>query len=158
HLPDQCVHVRKLQFFANETDESHIESLAVQIALEVEQEDFQERRAIVESRAAAEARDTFEALSSVADPHRIDAVLEPAIAVEPRVGGVLAEPAAALLAVDRLAGHEPRAAEHGGGVLDLALRERRADGAGGHRPLVDVDMRLHVDLDAEPGPFRHQKA
>ena len=42
--------------------------------------------------------------------------------------------------------------------VDLPLRERHADGAGGDRPLLDVDMRLHVDLDAEPRRLVDQKA
>jgi len=60
--------------------------------------------------------------------------------------------------MDHLAGDEPRAAEHRGGVLDLALRERHAYRAGGHRPFLDVDVGLHIDLDAEPGCFTDQEA
>ena len=85
-------------------------------------------------------------------------MLEPAILVEPDIGGGIAEIAAALLAMDHLAGNEPGTAEHRGGVLDLALRERHPDRAGGDRPLVDIDMGLHVDLDAEPGRFADQQA
>ena len=85
-------------------------------------------------------------------------MLEPAILVEADIGGRIAEIAAALLAVDHLAGNEPRAAEHRSGVCDLPLGQRHADGAGGDRPLLDVDMRLHVDLDAEPGRLADQKA
>src|SRR6202035_1580874 len=33
-----------------------------------------------------------------------------------------------------------------------------AEGAGGDRPFLDVDMRLHVDLDAEPRRLADQKA
>ena len=78
--------------------------------------------------------------------------------VEPDIGGGIAEIAAALLAMDHFAGHEPGAAEHGGGIRDLSLRQRHADGAGGDRPLVDIDMRLHVDLDAEPRRLGDQEA
>ena len=95
---------------------------------------------------------------AAADPHRIDAVLETAILVEADIGGGVAEIAAALLAMDHLAADEPRPAQHGGGFVDLALRQRHADRAGGHRPLFDIDMGLDVDLDAEPRPLTDQEA
>ena len=60
--------------------------------------------------------------------------------------------------MDDLAGDEPGPAQHGGGVVDLALRQRHADRAGGNRPLVDVDMGLDVDLDAEPRRLADQQA
>ncbi len=85
-------------------------------------------------------------------------MLEPAILVEADIGGGVAEIAAAFLAMDDLASRKPGATEHGGGVVDLAFRERHADGAGGHRSLVDIDMRLHIDLDAEPGGLIDQEA
>ena len=94
----------------------------------------------------------------MADPHRIDAVLQPAILVEADIGGGVAEVAAAFLAMDHLAGDEPGAAQHGGGIRDLSLRQRHADRAGGDRPFVDIDMGLHIDLDAKPGRFADQKA
>src|ERR1700691_1056035 len=78
--------------------------------------------------------------------------------VEADIGGRITEIAAALLAMDHLAGNEPRAAEHRGGVGDLPLGQRHANVAGGDRPFLDVDMRLHVDLDAEPRRLADQKA
>ena len=60
--------------------------------------------------------------------------------------------------MDHLAGDEPGPAQHRGGVLDLPLRQRHADRAGGDRPLLDIDMGLHVDLDAEPGRLVDQEA
>ena len=85
-------------------------------------------------------------------------MLEPAILVEAEIGGGIAEVAAAFLAMDHLAGNEPGAAEHRGGVFDLPLRQRHPDRAGRDRPLRDIDMRLHVDLDAKPGRLADQKA
>src|SRR5205823_4058043 len=144
------------------TDEGNVEHGVIEVALEVEQEHFEQRRAIVEGRAAAEARDRIEARLvlplAAADPHRIDAVLETAILVEADIGGGVAEIAAALLAMDHLAADEPRPAQHGGGLVDLALRQRHADRTGGHRPLLDIDMGLDVDLDAEPRALADQQA
>src|SRR5579864_2121090 len=55
HLADQGLDRVELQLVADEADEGDIEHLAVEIALEVEQENLQQRRAVVEGRAAAEA-------------------------------------------------------------------------------------------------------
>src|SRR5262249_14355465 len=94
HLLHQRVHAGKFQLLADEADEGDVERLAIKVSLEVEQEDFQEWRAVVEGRATAEARDAVEAFKVTADPHGIDAMLQPAIIVEPDVGGGIAEFAA----------------------------------------------------------------
>ncbi len=59
--------------------------------------------------------------------------------------------------MDHFSGDEPGAAEHGGGVVDLSFGQRHADRAGGDRALVDIDMGLHIDLDAEPRRLIDQK-
>src|SRR6266851_6886460 len=56
------------------------------------------------------------------------------------------------------AGNEPRATEHRGGILDLPLCQRHADRTGGDRPLRDIDVSLHVDLDTKPRRFADQQA
>ena len=158
HLAHQRLDAVEFQFIADEGDEGDIQRCPVEVALEVEQEHFQQRRAVVEGRAAAETGDAVEQLAVMADPHRIDAVLEAAIPVEFHVGGGIAEVAAAFFAVDHFAGDEPRAVEHRRRILDLPFRQRHADRAGGDRALLDVDMRLHVDLDAEAGGLADQQA
>lgn len=60
--------------------------------------------------------------------------------------------------MDDLAGDKPGRAEHGRGLVELAFGERDSDRAGRDRPLVDIDMRLHVDLDAEPGRLVDEEA
>src|SRR5882757_2732355 len=129
HLAYQRLNGVEFQLVANETDEGDVEDVAVEVALEIEQEHFEQRRAIVEGRATAVAGDTIDARGPAADPHRIDAVLERAVLVEADIGGGIAEIAAAPFAMDHLAGDEPWPAQHGGGVSDLAFRERHADGA-----------------------------
>ena len=66
HLPHQGIDGVELQFVADEGDEGDIERRAVKIALEIEQEDLQQRRAIVEGRTATEAGDAVEALGTTA--------------------------------------------------------------------------------------------
>src|SRR6516162_2162329 len=160
HLVDQRLCAVELQFLADEADEGDVEHLAVKIVLEIEQEDFKQRRAIVEGRASSETCYAVDARISplAADPHSVDAMPQPAIVVEADIGRGIAELAAALLAMDHLSGDEPGRTEHGGCLRDLAFGKRGADRAGGHRPFVDIDMGLHIDLDAEPGCFGNQKA
>src|SRR3954467_8831755 len=50
HLADQGVHSVEFQLLADETDEGAVQRLSVKVALEVEQEDFQQGRAVVEGR------------------------------------------------------------------------------------------------------------
>ena len=91
-------------------------------------------------------------------PHRVDAVLEPAILVEADIGGGITEITAAFLAMDHLTMDEPGRAQHRGCRVDLALSQRHPDRARGYRALGDIDMRLHIDLDAEAGGFADQQA
>src|SRR5271155_151307 len=140
HLANERVETIELQFFAKEGDEGDVQAAAIEVALEIEQEDFQQRRAVVESRAAAKTRHPVEALITLTDAHRIDTVLETAILVEPDVGGRIAEVAAAFLAMDDFPGNEPGPTQHSGGLVDLSFRERHTDRAGRDRPFGDVDM------------------
>jgi len=81
------------------------------------------------------------ALAGEADAHRVDAVLEAARGIELEVGGGKAEFAAALGAVDDLDGDEPRRAQEFGRFHHLALAQRHADGAGGHRSALVLERR-----------------
>src|SRR2546429_136768 len=83
-------------------------------------------------RAAPKTRYAIKTLKPAPDPHRIDAVLEPTILVEADVGRGVAKIAAAFLAMNNHACDEPGAAEHRGGLFDLALRECHADRARGN--------------------------
>src|SRR5579872_5829912 len=150
HLADQRLDRVEFHFLAQEGDEGDIQAAPIEIALEIEQKYLKERRAIVEGRAAAKTGHAVKAPLALADPHRVDAMFEPAIPVEPDIGGGITEIAAAFIAMDDLAGDKPRAAQHRGRLLDLSLGERHADGAGRDRAFLDVDMRLDIDFDAEP--------
>src|SRR6202453_1670631 len=129
HLAYERVQAVELQFLAEESDEGDVEAAAINVALEVEQEDFQQRRAIVEGRTPAKTRDPVEAPVAQADAHRIDAVLEAAILVEPDIGGRVAEVATAVLAMEDFAVNEPRAAQHRGRLFDLPFGQRHPDRA-----------------------------
>src|SRR5436305_13621435 len=112
HLTHQRVRAVEPQFLADKADEGDVQRRSIEIAAEIEQEDFQERRAIVEGRAAPKTRYAIKTLKPAPDPHRIDAVLEPTILVETDIGRGIAEIAAAFLATEHQACDEPRAASH----------------------------------------------
>ena len=82
------------------------------------------------------------------DAHRVDAVAQPASRVELEIGGRKAELAAALVAVDHFAGHEPRIAEQLRRLVEPPGGERVADRAGRHRAAVVLEPRHHVDGEA----------
>src|SRR5260370_27831470 len=95
---------------------------------------FEQRRPVIERRAAPEARDAVANLAVNAGADRIDAVLEPAIGVELEVGGGIPEPAAAAVAGDDRTGHKPGMADELGRLDHAAGGERRADRARGDPP------------------------
>ena len=107
---------------ADPADESDIDRAPVEVAVEIEQEDLQQRRTIIEHRPDPEAGDAVVAHVANADAHRIDAVLEPAGWVEPEIGGGKAELAPALVAVDHVPRDEPRRAEELGRLHYFALQ------------------------------------
>ena len=61
---------------ADPADEGDVDRLPVELGVEVEQEDFEQRRAVVEHRPHPEAGDAGIAHVADADADRIDAVLE----------------------------------------------------------------------------------
>ena len=111
-------------------DEGDVDLAAVEVAGEIEQEDFEQHGADVEHRPAAEARDPVVAAIADADAHRVDAVAQPAGRIEPQVGGRIAELAPALVAVHDLAADEPGIAEE----LVRLPRSRRPPAPRGSRP------------------------
>ncbi len=135
---------------AQPADESDVDRPPVKLAVEIEQEHFQQRRGRLKHRPQAETRHAVVALAVDAGTHRIDAMLEPAGRIEPDIGGGEAKLAPALVAVDHLAGHEPRRAEQLRRFHHLALVERRAHRARRHRPALILERRHDVDGKAEP--------
>ena len=63
-------------------DESDIDALAVQIAIEVKQNDFKKNDAAVEHRPPAKIRYTIVTAFAKPNPHRINAVAQPARGIE----------------------------------------------------------------------------
>src|SRR5258708_11502932 len=87
HLAYQRLDTLELQLLADECDDSDVQRRSVEIALEIEQENLQQRRAIVEGGTAAETGDAVKTLDPAADPHRIDAMLEAAACGKATIGG-----------------------------------------------------------------------
>src|ERR1700722_14788553 len=67
HLADKRVDAVKLQLLAEEGDEGNVQAAAIKVALEVEQEDFEQWRAVVEGRTPAKNPDPVAALLPPAD-------------------------------------------------------------------------------------------
>ena len=82
--------------------------------------------------------------------------LRPHDGIELEVGGGKAEFAAALGAVDHLGGNEPGRAQEFGRLHHLALAQRHADRAGGHRAALVLERRHDVDGKAEAGALLGQ--
>ena len=118
---------------------------------------FEQRRALAERRAAAEARDPVARLSADAGAHGVDAVLEPAFRVEPEIGGRIAERSAAPVARNDRAGDEPGMADELRRLDHAARGERGADRARGHRTAFVLERRQDLDREAEPLALGGQK-
>ena len=104
HGGDQGLDRGELQLRPDPAEEGDRDLLAVEVAGKIEEEDFEERRAVVEGRPPAVARDAVEDRAVGAlQADRVDAVAEAAIGAEPDVGGREAEFAAAAVAGDDLA-------------------------------------------------------
>src|SRR5271163_619562 len=111
HLPYQIGRRRESLLVADKTNEGDVNRLAVEIAGEIEQKDFKQHRPVVEGRPPAETRHGVVAPAADGDADRIDAVTQTAGRIERQIRGRKAELAAALIAVDHLARHEPGKAE-----------------------------------------------
>src|ERR1700694_207281 len=119
---------------------------------------FEQRRPVIERGAAAEARDAVADLAANAGADRIDAVLEPAIRIEPQVGGGKPQPAPAPVAGDDRAGRDRWMADELGGLDPAAGGERGADRARGDRPPLVFERRQDLDREAEPLALGRKKA
>src|SRR5881227_3972008 len=109
---------------------------------------LEERRAVIEGRARAEARDPIADQSTDPDAHRVDAMLQPAIGVERNIRGRKSKVAPALVALNDLACREPRIAEEFGRFDHAAFRKRGADR--GRRDWPSLILERRGRLDREP--------
>src|SRR6266700_3142693 len=92
HAGDEILDLRELGLGPDPAEKGDVDRRAVEFAGEIEQMHFEQRRPIIERRAAAEARDAVADLAMNAGADRVDAVLEPALGVELEVGGGIPEP------------------------------------------------------------------
>ena len=125
HAPHQVVDAVEFHLGPDPFDESDIDRLPVEIGGKIEQEYFEQHRADVEHRAAAETCHAVMVATADIDAHGIDPVPQSAGRIEPQIGGRIAELAPALVAVHHLAGYEPGEAEHLGGIGDVPLGRAR---------------------------------
>src|SRR5688500_16317372 len=145
----QRVGALESQLVAQPAREIDADAVAVEVALEVEDERFEPALAAAERGAYAEAGGGLEALSFDRRPDRIDAVARQ----QPRrrdaeIHRRITERSSALLAVLHYARHGVRAAEQARGGLDRARDERVADARRAHDRVIDGDGLLHVDGEA----------
>src|SRR5262249_14520760 len=122
--------------------------LAIEIAVEIEQEHFEQDGAYVEHRPAAEIRNAVVASFANPDAHGINSVAEAAGRIEPQVCGRIAEGAAALVAMHRLAAHEPWVSEKSARLPDAAGRQSLADRSRGDRAAALAQDRHDIDRKA----------
>src|SRR5262249_21057200 len=127
---------------------------AVEVAGKIEQENFEQHRALVEHRPPSEARHAVVAAPAHVRPHRVDAVTEAAAGIEPNIRGGIAEIASALVAVDDLGAYEPGIAEEGVCFRNPPGGKRRADRSGAYRPSRVLEARHDVHGKAEPCALR----
>ena len=80
HALDQGLDAGEFQLLADEADKGHIEGLAIKITVEVKQENLEQRGAIVEGRAPAEACNAIEPGLAAAGPELAASPLWPASA------------------------------------------------------------------------------
>src|SRR5262249_50609565 len=104
---------------------------AVEVAVEIEQERFEEGCAVVEGWAGAEVCGTCIMVTARGDAHGIDAVGQRGAWGQGDVGGGKAQTSAALGAAAYHACHPPPPAQHLGCSLNVTQRQLGADGTGG---------------------------
>src|SRR5262249_2284441 len=130
HLAPERLNRLEFLLVTDPAYEGDINGLPVQVGVEVEQEHFEQGRAIIEHWAAAEARHAILTLAADIGPHGINAMLEVAGRIEPEIGSGKAEITPALIAMDDLAGHKPRRAQQLRRLYNPAGRKCRAYCAG----------------------------
>ena len=153
---DEGLDAVELELRPDPVDEGDVHNLAIEIAGKIEQEDFEQHRALVEHRPPSEAGDAIVAPRADPHAHRIDAVLQAATGVEPQIGGGVAELPPALVAMDHLGADEPGIAEKLIRLADLTGGKRRADRAGANRPSLVFEPRHDIDRESELRTLRRE--
>lgn len=143
HLVDQRLRAVEPFLGAQEAREHDFHAAAIEIAGEVEQMHLEEWCAIVEGRTPAEACHPVVHLSVDPHPYRVDPVREGGFRGKGKVGGGVAQFAAALVAMRDLGGEEPAVAQQRIGERDVPLGQGGADAAGRDRLAAFVGFRGH---------------
>ena len=137
-------------------DEGDVDDLAIEIAGEVEQEDFEQHRALVEHRPPSKAGDAVITTCAHVHAHRIDAVLEAATGIEAQIRGGIAELPPALVAMAHLGADEPGIAEELVCLAHVTGGQRRPDRARANRSSLIVEPRHDIDRKAELCALRRE--
>src|SRR5262249_34702483 len=132
-------------------DELDGEAAAIQVAVEIEEECFESRRAAgFHGRVDSEARHSLESASCCTETfYRKDPAERRLRAGEPDVGGGEAERLAAPGAMHHAAGDRIRTAEEACGGGEIGAGECFAHARAGNPLLAIGDGREHLDLEAE---------
>ena len=161
HLLDQRLGAVELGFAADPFDEVHLDDLVVQVAGEVEQIDFEERRAVVEGRPSAKARHAVPQNAVDRGADRVNPVRQPGRGIEADIGGRVAERTPELVAVDDRTEDEIVASQEHGRLAHPPGLEQAADRGRGHgvegAVLVGHDLVDDPDPEPVPAPRRGQE-
>src|SRR5262249_39296895 len=128
HLPLQGCCGFEAAIRANKVNEFHLNFAAVEVAVEVEQERFEDGGAVIEGGAGAEVCGACIVAAPRGDTDGIDAVGQARAWGQGDVGGGKAQVRAALGAAAYHAYHAPPPAQHLGCSLDVTQPQLGADG------------------------------
>src|SRR5690606_15723637 len=130
----------EMPLLAQPLHEVHRDALAVDFAVEIEDQHLEKRRAAADRRTRADARDAVEQRrTEAADPHREDAVDRRPPTLQADIRRRESEALTESEPADDLPRHAVVAAEHRFRRLEVARGERRADRRAAHALAVERD-------------------
>ena len=123
HLRGERFGRAEFRVLAHEGDEFDFDGLAVEVPIEIEEEDFEQRQARIEGRPGAEIGRASDRLAASIGANGINAVLQRNTIFEADIGGRETQALSAPCPALHHAGNAPIAPEQLGGPGDVALGE-----------------------------------